>query len=65
MAHPLHAMKAHGGLVAELHSFLISALDTDERSVSRSGHFITGDREPQYPMRRMLGETNSRSESFG
>jgi hypothetical protein len=34
-----HALKAHGGVDVQLHTFLISALDGVEWSASRPGHF--------------------------
>lgn len=49
----------------KLHLVLISALDTGERSVSRPGRFTTGDREPRYPLHRILGQTKSRSVRSG
>jgi hypothetical protein len=49
----------------KLRLFFISALDTGERSVSRPGRFATGDRESRYPLHRVLGQNNSRSERSG
>jgi hypothetical protein len=49
----------------KLSLFLISALYNGERSVSRPGRFTTGDREPRYPLHRMLGQTKSRSKRSG
>jgi hypothetical protein len=39
---PMHAIQAYGGTVVKLHSFLTSALDGGELSLSRSGRFMSG-----------------------
>jgi hypothetical protein len=42
------------GVEVKLHAFLISALDGDEWSTSRPGHFTPGE-TPQYPLDKRLG----------
>jgi len=39
-----HVMKTQGRIEVQFHALLTSALDGDERSASRSGHFIPGER---------------------
>ena len=39
----VHAMKSYGGVEAQLHSFLTSALDGSKRSISDSGGFTPGE----------------------
>jgi hypothetical protein len=41
-----HAMKAYLGVEVYLHAFLISALDGNNRSASRTGRFIPRERAP-------------------
>jgi hypothetical protein len=60
---PDHAVKAHGGIEVQLHSFLTSALDGGEWSTSRLGRFTPG-KECQYPSSRRLGGSQGRSGQF-
>jgi hypothetical protein len=49
----MYAVKAYGGLEIWLHSFLISALEGGEGSVSRSGCFIPPwENNPRYPLNK-------------
>jgi hypothetical protein len=47
-------MKKYGGVEAELHAFLISALDGGVLSVSRPGRFTPKGKGPRYPLDRRL-----------
>jgi hypothetical protein len=55
-----HAMKTYVKVEVLLHSFLISALDVGELSISRPGRF-TPRENPQYPLDKRLGRTCSLS----
>jgi hypothetical protein len=50
-----------GGVIAPL---ILTSLDRDEFSASRTGHF-TPEKEPRYPLNRMLVGSKSRSGRFG
>jgi hypothetical protein len=56
-----HTMKTYWGLEVYLHSFLTSALDGGEWSVSLNGHFFPLGKSPRYPLDRRLGGHQSRS----
>jgi len=50
-----NAMKKYERKEAELHKFLLSALDAGEWSASRPGYFTPWRRHPRYPLNRRLG----------
>jgi hypothetical protein len=52
-------MKAYGGVDAQIHIFLASALAGGEWSASRFGRFTPGERTPWYPLDRRLGGPQS------
>ena len=59
----VHAMQEYGGVKAQPHSFLTSALDRVQRSTKCPG-FLTSGNEPQYPLDRRLNGPQIRYGQF-
>jgi len=57
-------MMAYSGTEVQFYSFLTLALDVAEWSTSYPGH-LTLDKEPQYPLNRRLGGSQSESGQLG
>jgi hypothetical protein len=52
---PVHIIKAHEGVAAELHSFLTSALDVDEHSALHISYFTGKEKNPPEPIEQEGG----------
>jgi len=60
----VHATKAHTVVELQIYSFLTSALDGCQRSVSHPGHFQPG-KERRYQLNRRTGGHQRKSKCFG